>query len=192
MGEVKHIVLAKFKDAISQQQIDDLIKGYANLVNRIEPMKSFQWGKDVSIENMHQGFTHVFESTFETTEDIATYVSHPAHVEFATAFLMGEVKHILLAKFKDGISQQQIDDLIKGYADLVNHIEPMKSCRWGKDVSIENLHQGFTHVFESTFETTEGIATYISHPVHVEFATVFLGHLDKVLVVDYKPTTVDP
>ncbi|KAM0010358.1 putative stress-response A/B barrel domain-containing protein HS1/DABB1 [Helianthus debilis subsp. tardiflorus] len=106
---------------------------------------------------------------------------------------MGEVKHILLAKFKDGISQQQIDDLIKGYANLVNHIEPMKSFRWGKDVSIENLHQGFTHVFESTFETVEGIATYISHPVHVDFATLFLGHLDKVLVVDFKPTAVvDP
>ncbi|KAJ0682412.1 putative stress-response A/B barrel domain-containing protein HS1/DABB1 [Helianthus annuus] len=63
---------------------------------------------------------------------------------------------------------------------------------WGTDVSIENLHQGFTHVFESTFETVEGIATYISHPVHVEFATLFLGHLDKVLVVDFKPTAVDP
>ncbi|KAL8268318.1 hypothetical protein R6Q59_002116 [Mikania micrantha] len=105
---------------------------------------------------------------------------------------MGEVKHILLAKFKDETSQEQIEDLIKGYANLVNQIEPMKSFRWGKDVSIENLHQGFTHVFESTFETTEGIAAYISHPIHVEFATVFLDHLDKVLVVDFKPTSVDP
>nr|XP_043625151.1 stress-response A/B barrel domain-containing protein HS1 [Erigeron canadensis] len=105
---------------------------------------------------------------------------------------MGEVKHILLAKFKDGLSEQQIHDLIKGYANLVNHVEPMKSFRWGKDVSIENLHQGFTHVFESTFETTEGIATYLAHPAHVEFATGFLAQLDKVLVIDYKPTSVEP
>lgn len=62
----------------------------------------------------------------------------------------------------------------------------------GKDVSIENLHQGFTHVFESSFESTEGIATYISHPAHVEFATVFLEQLDKVIVIDYKPTEVKP
>ncbi|GJY00955.1 stress-response A/B barrel domain-containing protein HS1 [Tanacetum coccineum] len=103
---------------------------------------------------------------------------------------MGEVKHILLAKFKDGISEQQIDDLIKGYANLVNHCETMKSFKWGKDVSIEHLHQGYTHVFESTFETTEGIAAYISHPAHVEFATVFLDQLEKVLVIDYKPTSV--
>lgn len=59
-------------------------------------------------------------------------------------------------------------------------------------MSVENLHQGFTHVFESSFETTEGIATYISHPAHVEFADSFLAQLDKVLVVDYKPTAVEP
>ncbi|KVH97071.1 stress-response A/B barrel domain-containing protein HS1 [Cynara cardunculus var. scolymus] len=105
---------------------------------------------------------------------------------------MGEVKHILLAKFKDGISEEKIEDLIKGYANLVNKVEPMKSFRWGKDVSIENLHQGFTHVFESSFETTEGIATYISHPAHVEFADDFLAHLDKVIIIDYKPTAVLP
>lgn len=60
----------------------------------------------------------------------------------------------------------------------------------GGDVSTESLHQGFTHVFESTFESTEGIAKYIAHPAHVEFANLFLSKLDKVLVVDYKPTTV--
>ncbi|CAN1253122.1 Stress-response A/B barrel domain-containing protein HS1 [Linum perenne] len=30
-------------------------------------MKAFHWETDVSIENMHQGFTHVFVSTFEST-----------------------------------------------------------------------------------------------------------------------------
>jgi len=42
-GAVKHIVIAKFKDEISQEKIDELIKGYANLVNLIPPMKSFHW-----------------------------------------------------------------------------------------------------------------------------------------------------
>ncbi|CBI22834.3 unnamed protein product, partial [Vitis vinifera] len=60
----------------------------------------------------------------------------------------------------------------------------------GKDVSIENMHQGFTHVFESTFESVEGIAEYVSHPAHVEFANLFLPHLEKVIVFDYKPITV--
>ncbi|OMP08732.1 Dimeric alpha-beta barrel [Corchorus capsularis] len=102
----------------------------------------------------------------------------------------GVVKHLLLAKFKDGTTPEKIEQLIKGYAGLVDQIEPMKAFHWGTDVSIENLHQGFTHVFESTFETREGIAQYVAHPVHVEFANVFLAHLDKVLVIDYTPTIV--
>ncbi|KAF9621402.1 hypothetical protein IFM89_020924 [Coptis chinensis] len=103
----------------------------------------------------------------------------------------GLVKHVLMAKFKDEITQDQIDQLIKGYANLVTLIEPMKSFHWGKDVSVENLHLGFTHVFESTFESLEGVAEYISHPAHVEFANEFLTALDKVLVIDYRPTTVN-
>lgn len=42
-GEVKHVVLAKFKDGVSEEQIEQLVKDYANLVNLIEPMKSFKW-----------------------------------------------------------------------------------------------------------------------------------------------------
>ncbi|KAL6343739.1 hypothetical protein AAG906_027509 [Vitis piasezkii] len=58
------------------------------------------------------------------------------------------------------------------------------------DVSIENMHQGFTHVFKSTFESMGGIAEYVSHPAHVEFANLFLPQLEKVIVFDYKPITV--
>ncbi|XP_009590268.1 stress-response A/B barrel domain-containing protein HS1 [Nicotiana tabacum] len=104
----------------------------------------------------------------------------------------GVVKHILLAKFKDGIPADQIDQLIKQYANLVNLIEPMKAFHWGENVSIENFHQGFTHVFESTFDSTEGIAEYIDHPTHVEYANILLPQLEKVLVIDYKPEKVGP
>ncbi|XP_050211857.1 stress-response A/B barrel domain-containing protein HS1-like [Mercurialis annua] len=102
----------------------------------------------------------------------------------------GIVKHILIAKFKDEISGDQIEQLIKDYANLVNLIEPMKAFHWGTDVSSENMHQGFTHVFESTFESTEGIAEYVAHPAHLEYANIFLPTLDKVIVIDYKPTAV--
>ena len=60
----------------------------------------------------------------------------------------------------------------------------------GKDVSIENMHQGFTHIFESTFNSTEGVAEYVAHPAHVDFANLFFSHVDKFLVFYYKPTTV--
>ncbi|RWR95193.1 stress-response A/B barrel domain-containing protein HS1 isoform X2 [Cinnamomum micranthum f. kanehirae] len=102
----------------------------------------------------------------------------------------GLVKHVLLIKFKEDIPADKIEELIKGYADLVNQIDPMKSFHWGTDVSTENLHQGFTHVFESTFESVEGVAEYVAHPAHVEFANEFLPAAEKVVIIDYKPTTV--
>ena len=48
------------------------------------------------------------------------------------------------------------------------------------------MHQGFTHVFESV----EGIAEYAVHPDHVEFANLILPQLEKIVVIEYKPTTV--
>ncbi|OAY67687.1 putative protein Pop3 [Ananas comosus] len=101
------------------------------------------------------------------------------------------VKHVLVAKFKDEVAPEKVEDLIKGYANLVSLIEPMKAFHWGRDVSVENMHQGFTHVFESTFESLEGIAEYVAHPAHVEFANRFLPALEKVIIIDYKPTAVD-
>ncbi|KAL8026027.1 hypothetical protein ABFX02_14G002200 [Erythranthe guttata] len=126
---------------------------------------------------------------------------------------------MLLAKFKQGISEDEIEGYIKQYANLVNLVPSMKAFAWyvpytlihplslftfllmlyifcgvsddrGKDVSIENLNDGFTHVFESTFASTQGIAEYLSDPDHVAFANTLLPQLDKVLVVDYMPTKV--
>ncbi|KAK8608595.1 hypothetical protein V6N13_024014 [Hibiscus sabdariffa] len=119
----------------------------------------------------------------------------------------GVVKHIVMVKFKDETTPEKIEQLIKGYANLVNLIPPMKAFHWfyayplsltlfflfksgGKDVSAENLHQGFTHVFESTFESTQGVAEYVAHPAHVDFANLFLPYSDKIIIFDYKPTIV--
>ncbi|KAL2244340.1 stress-response A/B barrel domain-containing protein HS1-like [Sesamum indicum] len=102
----------------------------------------------------------------------------------------GEVKHMLLAKFKEEVSEQQIEDCIKQYANLVNLIPSMKSFRWGRDVSQENLHQGITHVFESTFESTQGVAEYLSHPDHEAYGNILRPLLEKAITVDYHPTPV--
>ncbi|KAH9602457.1 hypothetical protein KSS87_013149 [Heliosperma pusillum] len=100
------------------------------------------------------------------------------------------VKHVLLAKFNDNVTPEKIMELIHGYADLINQITVLKSFVWGKDVSTENLNQGFTHIFESAFESTEAIADYLADEKHVEFANLFLPQLEKVIVIDYKPTSV--
>ncbi|PWA85150.1 stress-response A/B barrel domain-containing protein HS1 [Artemisia annua] len=103
---------------------------------------------------------------------------------------MGEIKHIVLVKFKDGTPQSQMDDMVKRFANLANVIKPLKSLRWGRDVSTANMHQGFTHVFESIFETMEDVETYSAHPAHLEFVNHAMTLTDASIILDYKPTTV--
>ncbi|KAL0433878.1 UNVERIFIED_CONTAM: Stress-response A/B barrel domain-containing protein HS1 [Sesamum latifolium] len=90
----------------------------------------------------------------------------------------GEVKHMLLAKFKEEVSEQQIEECIKQYANL------------GRDVSQENLHQGITHVFESTFESTQGVAEYLSHPDPEAYGNILRPLLERAITVDYHPIPV--
>lgn len=40
---------------------------------------------------------------------------------------MGEVKHLCLAKFKDGVV---VDDVLKGMADLAAGMDTVKSFEW--------------------------------------------------------------
>lgn len=62
----------------------------------------------------------------------------------------------------------------------------------GKEMALTNFHKDFTHVFESTFESEEGVAEYLSHPCHIDYANFFLPKLDKFIVVDFASTKVSP
>ena len=42
----------------------------------------------------------------------------------------GVVKHIVLAKFNEGVAEEEIEKHIKEYANLCNLIEHMKSFEW--------------------------------------------------------------
>ncbi|KAF2950435.1 stress-response A/B barrel domain-containing protein HS1 [Oryza sativa Japonica Group] len=103
----------------------------------------------------------------------------------------GVLKHIVLARFKEEVTPERLDHLIRGFGGLVNLVPSMKAFNWGTDVSIENMHHGFTHVFECTFESTEGVKEYIEHPAHLEFAKEILLAMEKTLIIDYMPTAVN-
>lgn len=100
----------------------------------------------------------------------------------------GEVKHVVLLKFKEGVSEQQIDEYIKQFANLVNLIPSIKSFKWGKELRVGKMQQDFSHVFELRFESAEDVGDYNDHPAHVEYVNTLLPQLEKVVVVDFNPT----
>lgn len=79
---LKHIVLFAFKETATAQDIQALVDAFANLKDEIAEVHDFEWGTNVSIENLDQGFTHCFQLTFLSEEDRNTYLPHPAHKAF--------------------------------------------------------------------------------------------------------------
>ncbi|KAJ4973777.1 hypothetical protein NE237_006951 [Protea cynaroides] len=101
-----------------------------------------------------------------------------------------EVKHIVLIKYKDDVSPEKFDEIIKGFQHLVNVTNSIKDFKWGTNVSRENRNEGYTHVFEFTFESEDAIEEYVASPAHVEFANKFVGSTVKILAIDYVPSVL--
>lgn len=79
---LRHVVLFAFKDSSTPQQISEIEAAFCDLPNKIEEVNEFEWGTDVSIENLSKGYTHCFLVTFLSDAARDTYLPHPAHQEF--------------------------------------------------------------------------------------------------------------
>lgn len=97
----------------------------------------------------------------------------------------GQLRHVVLFKFKDGTSKQDIEKIEKAFAALPRKIPQIMGFEWGTDCSVENLAQGFTHCFILTFKNEKDRDEYLPHPEHQAFVKIVGPHLDKALVIDY-------
>ncbi len=95
------------------------------------------------------------------------------------------LRHVVLFKFKDTSSSEDIKKVENAFRQLPSKIKQIKSLEWGINNSPENLNQGFTHCFFVTFASEKDRETYLPHPDHKAFGDILRPHLDKVLVVDY-------
>jgi hypothetical protein len=95
------------------------------------------------------------------------------------------LRHVVLFKFKDTSSSEQINEVVDAFRALPDKVDEISDFEWGTDVSVENLQQGFTHCFLVTFRSEADRAAYLPHPAHKEFGKILGPYLDKVLVVDY-------
>lgn len=84
---VKHVVMFKFKDETPQQKVDELIAEYRALPAKIELMKGFEWGPDISVEGQAHGFTHCFIATFDSVVGRDAYIPHEAHQAYVEGLL---------------------------------------------------------------------------------------------------------
>src|SRR6185503_203856 len=79
---LRHVVLFAFKESASRQQIGEIEAAFGALPGQIEAIHAFEWGLDVSVENLSQGYSHCFMVTFLSAADRDSYLPHPAHQAF--------------------------------------------------------------------------------------------------------------
>ena len=79
---LRHVVLFKFKETSSAEDVAKVEKAFAGLSKSISLIKGFEWGTNNSPENLNQGLTHCFLATFANEKDRDAYLIHPKHVEF--------------------------------------------------------------------------------------------------------------
>ena len=94
-------------------------------------------------------------------------------------------RHVVLFKFKDGTTDEQVQEVVDAFRALKDKIDVIQDFEYGTDLSVENRSQGFTHCFFVTFADEKGRDTYLPHPAHKAFGALVGPRLDKVLVVDY-------
>jgi hypothetical protein len=98
---------------------------------------------------------------------------------------LGKLRHVVLFKFKDDTTPEQVRAIENAFRALPAKIPEIVGFEWGTNNSPENRAQGFTHCFLLTFRDSAGRAAYLPHPAHKEFGKLLHSYLDKVLVIDY-------
>lgn len=79
---LRHVVLFRFKEDAKAKDIKKVEEAFAALPGKVDAIYDFEWGTNVSVENLADGFTHCFVVTFKSEADRARYLPHPAHKAF--------------------------------------------------------------------------------------------------------------
>lgn len=99
------------------------------------------------------------------------------------------IRHIVIFKFRNNATQEQIDTVSKAFHVLEDRIPGILGFEAGVNNSPENLHRGMTHIFQLTFSDAGARDAYLPHPEHKAFGDLLsrLGILEEVFVIDYAP-----
>jgi hypothetical protein len=82
---LRHVVLFAFKPEATTDDIRGVEEAFAALPSQIDTIQDFEWGTNVSVEGIAQGYTHCFFLTFADEAGRAVYLPHPAHKAFGAA-----------------------------------------------------------------------------------------------------------
>ena len=84
---VRHVALFRFRPDLSEQDVTDLLAGFAHLVDRIDGFRGVHFGRNISPEQLDQGFRHGIIADFDDMDSLKSYLADSAHVRLADRVL---------------------------------------------------------------------------------------------------------
>ena len=96
---LRHVVLFGFKSESTPEQVKEVEDAFRALPSKISEIADFEWGTNVSPENLAQGFTHCFFITFNSVAERDAYLPHPAHKEFGQV-LRPHLERVLVVDYE--------------------------------------------------------------------------------------------
>ena len=95
---LRHVVLFEWADSITDDKRDELIEHFASLKDKIDVIKDFEYGSDVSVEGLAKGYSHCFIVTFEDEAARDIYLPHPDHKVFGDS-VVPYLKNVLVVDY---------------------------------------------------------------------------------------------
>ena len=209
-GDFRHVVLFKFKDDAPPADVKALEDQIMAMKSQIPTIKTIEWGKDCSVENLQDGLTHAFLVTFENPDGLKVYLPHAAHQAVvksltplkekvlvfdyvagdaippkAPIVTAGKLRHVVMFQFKEGTTPEQVKAIEDKFRSLPASIPEIKTFEYGTMVGDRDANAGLTHCFLVTFDDAAGRKVYLPHPSHKEFVKLVGPSVEKVLVIDY-------
>lgn len=99
---------------------------------------------------------------------------------------MPQIQHLVLLKFKPGITSEKIEYLFKRLAELQQLIPGILHFSGGKYSSHEGLNKKYTHGFTMTFASINARDSYLPHPEHEKFKEEIFPCLEDFVIFDYE------
>jgi len=202
---LRHAVFFKFKDGTSDADIAKVVAAFDELPKKVDSIKDYQRGPNVSPIGFNDEYTHCFLVTFADEAGRAKYLPHPDHKAFGNVLCphldkvfvvdywgtpekdrkQRELKHALFLKFKADTSKEQVKEVEDALVKLAQHSDTIKSFEWGKNNSPEKHDEGFTHAFMFTFDDFDGLKKYAMSPEHQAVVEKLHAAAEKARVLDF-------
>jgi len=93
------------------------------------------------------------------------------------------IKHVVLLKFKPGVTEDDVQALEKGLDALPGAIPGILSYDFGRD--IVRSERSFDFGLVSSFKDLEALKRYQVHPEHVKVLELVKRICDQIVAVDF-------